>query len=81
MGEDLPGDGPLETAPLGIAGADQPATGVTQLTSALAQLFHLTRQLDREPRVAERQSCLVGQVSEQLVLAVAQRMSGRHRQP
>ena len=80
MGEDLPGDGPLETAPLGIAGADQTATRVTQLTSALVQPFHLARQLEGEPRIAKCQSCLVGQVSEELLLAPAQRMPGRHRQ-
>ena len=61
------------------AGADEAATGVAQLTCALVQLLHLSRQLDREPRVAKGQSRLVGQVGEQLVLAAAQRMPGRHR--
>ena len=68
VGEDLARDGLLEPAPLGIAGADQPATGVAQLAGAAAQLLDLSGQLDREPRVAERQSGLVGQVGQQPVL-------------
>ena len=70
---------PLEPAPLGVAGGDQPAAGLGQLAGALAQLLHLARQLGGQPGVAEGQSGLVGQVGQQLVLAAAQRVPGRHR--
>ena len=78
MRDHLPGDGPFESAPFGVAGGDQPSAGLGQLVGAMTELFHLTRQFGGQPDVAEGHPGLVGQVRQQPLLPGTQRVTGRH---
>ena len=64
----LPVDGAFEPTPLGVSRADQPPTGVGQVLGPTGEPLHLAGQLGRQPRTAEGQRRLLGEVGQQALL-------------
>ena len=78
MWDYLPGDRAFDSATFGVAGTDQPGTGLVECVRAEAELLHLCGEFCGELGVAERYPCLVCKIGEQLLVPRTQRVAGGH---